>query len=165
MAALDLLFYNVTTALTVEGARDLARAGEFARLVIRRFLVLVAPMAALVVVAAPLLLLPTGPTYSHRGAGALRILAVSLVPRAVIYLFEALTRLRASGAPILFTEAGIFTLAAVGAAVLSGPLGVQGAALGWLGANTLVRAGRHPEADRIPAQPPSTPRQDIQSLS
>jgi hypothetical protein len=138
VAALDLLFYNVTTSLTVEGARDIARAGELARLVIRRFLVLEAPFAVLVVIAAPLLLLPYGTAYSHRGAGALRILALSLVPRAVIYLFEALTRLRARGAPILLTEAGIFVLAAVGAAVLSGPLGVQGAALGWLGANTLI---------------------------
>lgn len=155
VAALDLLFYNVTTSLTVEGARDLARAGEFARLVIRRFLVLVAPLAALVVLAAPLLLLPYGTEYSHRGAGALRILAISLIPRAIIYLFEALTRLRARGAPILITEASIFTLAAVGAATLSGPLGVQGAALGWLGANAVVGLAvipkligylRHPDA-------------------
>jgi O-antigen/teichoic acid export membrane protein len=165
VAALDLLFYNVTTAMTVEGARDLARAGEFARLVIRRFLVLVAPLAALVVIAAPLLLLPYGTTYSHRGAGVLRILAISLIPRAIIYLFEALTRLRARGAPILLTEAGIFTLAAVGAAVLSGPLGVQGAALGWLGANIVVALAVAPKLIGYLREPRALPPHDNHSVS
>jgi O-antigen/teichoic acid export membrane protein len=138
IVALDLLFYNVTTSLTVEGARDPSRARELTHLVIRRFLVLQIPLTACVVAAAPLLLLPYGSSYAHHGASVLRILALTLLPRSVMYLFEALSRLRAHGAPILLTESGVFVLATGGAIMLSHPLGLDGVALAWLIANSAL---------------------------
>lgn len=155
LQALDLLFYNVTTSLTVEGARDPARTREFTRLVIRRFLVLQVPLTALVVLVAPLLLLPYGSNYVHHGTGLLRLLALTLLPRSAIYLFEALSRLHARGGPILLAEATIFVLVVGGAILLTPALGLEGAGLAWLIGNGTVALVVTPRIIHYLRQPPA----------
>ncbi|MBV9839330.1 MAG: hypothetical protein JO156_14550 [Solirubrobacterales bacterium] len=132
IVALDLLFHNVTTSLTVEGALDMQRVRELTHTVVRRFLIWQVPLTALVVLAAPLLLLPFGSAYARLGAGPLRILALTLLPRSAIYLLQALARLRARGLPIILSEATIFIVSAGGAIALARGLGLDGAALAWL---------------------------------
>ncbi len=130
--AVDLAFYNVTTSLTVEGARDAERTRELTGLVVRRFLVLQIPLTAVLVIAAPLLLLPFGEEYSRQGTAALRLLAAACFLRAVTYLFAALSRLHARGVPILLSQGAIFIVAIGGALALAHPLGLVGVALAWL---------------------------------
>jgi len=142
--AFDLAFYNVTTSLTVEGSRDAQRTRELTRMVVRRFLVMQIPLTAVLVIAAPVLLLPFGTDYSHQGTTALRLLGAACFLRAVTYLFAALSRLHARGTPILASQAVIAAISIGGAVELSHPLGLPGVALAWLVANAAVAIATAP---------------------
>ncbi|MCW3041346.1 MAG: sle, partial [Solirubrobacterales bacterium] len=149
IVAFDLLFYNVTTSMTVEGAHDEHRAPELARTVVRRFLSIQIPAALAVIVAAPVLLYPFGADYVDHGTGALRVLACASIPRAVVNLFVALARLRGRGWFIVGGQATLFLLVTVLALALARPLGLPGVALAWLVGNTVVAASAMPWLVRL----------------
>lgn len=138
IVAFDLLFYNVTTSMTVEGAYDEARAATLVRTVVRRFLAIQVPIALAIVVTAPLLLAPFGGEYVEHGSATLRLLACASIARAVCHLFIALARLRGRGGAILAAQGTIFAVVGAAALALAGPLGLEGVALAWLAGNGVV---------------------------
>ncbi|HYF26871.1 MAG TPA: hypothetical protein VD931_14105 [Baekduia sp.] len=138
VVALDLLFYAVTTSMTVEGAHDHTQVRALLRTVARRFLVLLVPIALLVVAAAPLLLAPFGSDYADEGTTALRLLACASVPHALVTLYTAVSRLRGRGRPILAAQATLFALVVGLALALAEPHGLPGVALAWLAGNVVV---------------------------
>lgn len=138
IVAFDLLFYAVTTSMTVEGAHGEQQAAELLHTVVRRFLVLLVPAVLLIVAAAPLLLAPFGSEYADEGAGALRLLACASLFRALVSLFTASARLAGRGRPILAAQATLFVLVVGLAVVLADPLGLEGVALAWLAGNAVV---------------------------
>ncbi|HEX6391148.1 MAG TPA: hypothetical protein VFZ89_16930 [Solirubrobacteraceae bacterium] len=144
IVAFDLLFYNVTTSMTVEGAYDERRTAALVRTVARRFLALQIPAALAIVAAAPLLLAPFGEEYASEGASALRLLACASVARAVCHLFIALARVHGRGGAILLAQGTIFAIVCVLALALAGPLGLDGVALAWLAGNGIVALAAAP---------------------
>lgn len=135
--ALDLLFESVCTSLVAEGAFAEQKVRALARTVVRRFGSLLVGASLVTIVAAPLILLPFGETYAAESASVLRILVAASVFRAMIALFSAVARLQGRGLRILVVHASVAALLLAGAAVLVEPLGVEGVALAWLGANVL----------------------------
>lgn len=149
VVAFDLLFYNVTTSMTVEGAHDETRTARLAHTVARRFLVVLVPVALLVAAAAPLLLVPFGPDYVDHGTPVLRWLAVASIARAVICLFVAAARLQGRGRAILVAQGTVFAVVVVLAVVLAGPLGLAGVGIAWLAGNALVAVAVAPGVARL----------------
>lgn len=161
ISAFDVLFYSVTMSLTVEAARDESRTVELARSVMRRFLSLQVPAAGLIVLLAPILLLPFGPAYVQYGAAPLRLLACASVFRTFGYMFVALARLRLRGMEILVAQAALAVISVGVALLLVRPLGLPGVALGWMIANAAVALGTVPRLwhflRRRPAPPAVAP--------
>jgi O-antigen/teichoic acid export membrane protein len=130
--AFDLMFLNVATSLTVEGAIREDKVAELARNAIRR---LIAPLvgASLVLIAiAPVILVPFGPDYTREAAPIVRLLACASVFRAVLYLFSGLCRLHGRGRPLVAVEAGVLVGLLSLSATLAPALGLKGVALAWL---------------------------------
>jgi O-antigen/teichoic acid export membrane protein len=152
VAAFDLLFTNITAALTVEGAFAESRLPELVDRVVRRFGLLLLAAVPLAVIAAPLLLLPFGPEYSSGGTTVLRILVLAAAFRAVLALFTAVCRVRRRAAPLAVMQAVLSAVLLVLAVVLSEPLGTEGIALAWLAANALVALAVLPLLRRALAQ-------------
>lgn len=138
IVAFDLLFYNVTTSMTVEGAHDEARTAQLAATVVRRFLAVLVPVALLVVAAAPLLLVPFGGEYVDEGSGVLRLLALASIARAVVCLYLAVARLQGRGRAILAVQGVVFAGVVSLSLALAEPLGLEGIGIGWLGGNALA---------------------------
>lgn len=138
IVAFDLLFYNVTTSMTVEGAHDEARTPLLAGTVVRRFLTILVPVALTIAAAAPLLLIPFGQRYADEGAGALRLLALASIARAIVCLYVAIARLQGRGRAILAAQGTVFAVVVALALALAGPLGLPGIGLAWLAGNALV---------------------------
>jgi O-antigen/teichoic acid export membrane protein len=141
VTAFDVLFQNVTTSLTVEGAIAERRANALARLAVRRSVVLLVPGVVVLVVAAPLLLWPFGGAYVQQGASVLRIAACASVFRATIALYAAACRVQRRGAAILAVEASLFALVVALTLLLSRSRSLDGVAAAWLCANGIVAAG------------------------
>lgn len=134
ISSFELMFGNVTTSLTVEGALDERRIGVLARRVMRRLAVISIGGGLLIVLAAPLVLAPFGPAYVAHGAGVLRVLACATVFRAVGVLYLAIQRLRGRGLPIVYTTLWR-ALALIGLTLTLGPrMGIMGVAVAWVAA-------------------------------
>lgn len=93
--AVDLVALNLATSLTVEAAHDQTRLIEYARSVLRNTLVLVVPVVAVLVVAAPLLLrvFPVelaGPSSIK----LLRLLAIASLLRVPTAVYSSIARLQ-----------------------------------------------------------------------
>jgi O-antigen/teichoic acid export membrane protein len=128
----DLLFMNVVTSFTVEGAVERERLHELSRTVVRHLLAPLVVISLGLVLVAPLLLLPFGPDYVREASPLVRLLACACVFRAALYLYAALCRLHGRGRPLLLVEAGAFTLL-IGLTLLLTPvLGLKGVALAWV---------------------------------
>ncbi|MEW2356186.1 hypothetical protein [Spirillospora sp. NPDC029432] len=89
---LDLLALTLSMSLTVEGSFDRARLAESTRAALRRTLTLMTPAVLLVVVAAPFALEFFGHEYADRGAPLLQVLALAVLPKALIELYVGVLR-------------------------------------------------------------------------
>ncbi|MCP2339900.1 lipopolysaccharide biosynthesis protein [Actinomadura rupiterrae] len=89
---LDLLALTLSMSLTVEGSFDTDRLASSARAALRRTLTLLPPVVLVVVVGAPLGLAFFGHEYASRGAPLLQILAIAVLPKALIELYIGVLR-------------------------------------------------------------------------
>jgi O-antigen/teichoic acid export membrane protein len=156
--ALDAMFWSMCTSLVAEGALAPQRLAQLVRLLVRRVAFIVAPLIALLVVAAPLVMLPFGEEYVDESTNVLRLVLLASLFRGAMLLAAAIWRLEGRGARIAALE-GCMLLGLLGAAIpLAHAFGVDGVALAWLG--SAVAAGcpalpviaRHVRAGR-PGEP------------
>jgi O-antigen/teichoic acid export membrane protein len=167
VVAFTMLFYGACTSLVVEGALAEDRIRALAARIARLFGLIVVPGTVVLVVAAPLILLPFGADYASQGAPVLRILACGGLFRSANLLYVAIARLQGKGFRILAVHATEAVLVLAGAAALAKPLGLEGVALGWLIAMataqlavlpSLVRFFRSPETSVAPQPAAAQPR-------
>ncbi|GAA2573127.1 MATE family efflux transporter [Actinomadura fulvescens] len=89
---LDLLALTLSMSLTVEGSFERERLAESTRAALRRTLTLMTPVVVVVIVAAPFALEFFGHDYSEKGAPLLQILALAVLPKALIELYIGVLR-------------------------------------------------------------------------
>jgi O-antigen/teichoic acid export membrane protein len=89
---MDLLAVTLSVSLTVECAFDVSRLAESTRAALRRTLTLMTPAIVLVVVGAPLGLDLLGHEYAEYGGPLLQLMAVAILPKALIELYVGVLR-------------------------------------------------------------------------
>jgi O-antigen/teichoic acid export membrane protein len=138
MVTFDLLFTSVSSSLIVEGAHDVAAIPELVRSIVRRFVPVQMLGVLVLVLAAPLILIPFGAEYVREASDVLRLLALASLFRVVIALFVALARLRGRGGAILTIQALFSVLVIVLTALLADRWGIEGVAIAWLSASAIA---------------------------
>jgi O-antigen/teichoic acid export membrane protein len=138
ITAFDLLFQNVTMSLVVEASADEQRLQGLTQQLVRRFLVFVLVGGAIIIVAAPMFLLPFGRAYADNAAPVLRLLVLASGFRAILALFGAVARVRGHTSWLLLTYACLAALLLPLAAILVQRVGLNGVALAWLIAHAVV---------------------------
>jgi hypothetical protein len=145
----DSLFLSVAGSLTTEGAR----APEHARALTKRALLWIVrlqlPLVVLVIVAAPIILIPYGSQYVHHGTTLLRVLMLASCFRSVAFVYGAVARLGGRVGRLLLVQIACAGLVIGGVAVLARPLGLSGIGLGWLGAWIVLAGLTAPELRRF----------------
>ncbi|SEF79944.1 Membrane protein involved in the export of O-antigen and teichoic acid [Thermomonospora echinospora] len=91
---LELLAMTLSLSLTVEGAFDPSALAASTRAALRRTFMLMLPAVVLAVVACPVALKLLGPGYAAQGAPLLQLLAIAVLPKAVIELYVGVLRVR-----------------------------------------------------------------------
>jgi O-antigen/teichoic acid export membrane protein len=138
VVAFNMLFLAAGTSLVVEGALAEERLRAMAERMARRFALIVVPGTAVMIAAAPLILLPFGENYVRHSSSVLRLLACGCVFYAVLALYAAVARVQGQSSRILAVEALKLPLLLGSVVALSGPFGIEGIALAWVGSLAIV---------------------------
>jgi O-antigen/teichoic acid export membrane protein len=128
----DLLSLALAVSLTTQAARTPQRVRELTYAVIRRFLLIGMPIVILIILAAPLVLLPFGPEYVRHGTIVLRLLAGGSCFRAILYLYSATARLQGQGLRIAVPQITLAIMLVSLIILLSVRHGIAGVGMAWL---------------------------------
>ncbi|MEV6206732.1 hypothetical protein [Kitasatospora sp. NPDC051914] len=119
-------------SLVVEGAHHPERLAEHGRRMLRHAGLLVAAATAVVVAAAPWLLLPFGAAYSAQGTTVLRLMALSALPNVVLGIAIEVARVRRELRRLVALQIAFSVLVVVLVVGLLPVLGLTGVGLAWL---------------------------------
>lgn len=119
-------------SLVVEGARHPERLAEHGRRMLRHAGLLVAAATAVVVAAAPWLLLPFGAAYSAQGTTVLRLMALSALPNVLLGIAIEVARVRRDLRRLVVLQVTFSVLVIALVVGLLPPLGLTGVGLAWL---------------------------------
>ena len=138
VGAFDLLFVNIASAMTVEASRSHDRRREIVASTARKFAPLLVAGVVVLVLAAPLVLLPYGAAYVRAGSSLLRLLALASVFRALVSFYVAVCRIegRAARGMVLYGVLVVMTIGLTFALARRGSVTEVGD--GWLIANATV---------------------------
>jgi O-antigen/teichoic acid export membrane protein len=101
---------------------------------------LIAPLVALIIVAAPYALLAFGSGYAQADVTVLRLLALSALPAIITNTAVSVTRSQRRMRMVAGIQICIFVLVWGIGIALVGPLGITGIGVAWLIAETVVAA-------------------------
>jgi O-antigen/teichoic acid export membrane protein len=149
VTSFDTLFFNPSVSLVVEGSFESGTAAQLIGRVVSRLGKLVIPGVLVMVLAAPLLLLPFGTAYSAHGAATMRVLALASVFRIAITLFAAVARVQGRGGAIFAVYGATVALLVPLSVVFIHPFGIEGVAMAWLLANAAVALAVAPSLIRL----------------
>lgn len=136
--AIELVALNVMTSLTVEAASDMERLRELSRRALRQTLRLVIPIAALAAIVAPWALLVFGSDYADEGASLLRLLALGMVPNAIVTLGISVARIEHRGRVVVAIQ-GAHCIAVLGLSALLLPsVGIDAVGYVWTASQTVL---------------------------
>jgi hypothetical protein len=138
VGAFDLLFVNIASAMTVEASRAHDSWRTIVASTARKFAPLLGAGVVVLVLAAPLVLFPYGPSYVRAGSSLLRLLAVASLFRAMVSFYVAVCRIegRAARGMALY---GILVVMTIGLTLALARRGsVTEVGVGWLIANATV---------------------------
>lgn len=136
--AIELIALNVMTSLTVEAASDMERLRELSRRALRQTLRLVVPVAALAAMVAPWALLIFGQDYADEGATLLRLLALGMVPNAIVTLGISVARIEHRGRIVVAIQ-GAHCVVVLGLSALLLPsVGIDAVGYVWTASQTVI---------------------------
>ncbi|MFG2054499.1 lipopolysaccharide biosynthesis protein [Micromonospora sp. NPDC048930] len=147
--SLELVAYHFGTSLTVEAAAHEARLAAYARQVLRRGLLLFTPAVVLLCLSAPLLLTLFGSGYAATGADTLRLFAVAVLPKLVLTVFVAASRVQRRVGRIIAVHAATSALVVSLALVAMPEIGVVGVGVAYLAGQVVVMAAVLPSMTRL----------------
>jgi O-antigen/teichoic acid export membrane protein len=133
-SSVELVAYHFGTSLTVEGAADESRLASYARQVLRRGLVLFAAGALLLCLCAPVLLALFGGRYAAESGVVLRLFALAVVPKFVVTVYVAVSRVQRRVGRIVLVQFATSVLVLSLALVTMPAWGVVGVGSAYLAA-------------------------------
>jgi O-antigen/teichoic acid export membrane protein len=145
----ELVAYHFGTSLTVEAAADETRLAAYTRQMLRRGLLLFAPAVGLLCVFASLLLTLFGERYAEAGSNTLRLFAAAVLPKLVVIVFVAASRVQRRVGRIIVVNATASTLVLSLALISMNRLGVTGVGVAYLTAQLIVAAAVLPALLRL----------------
>ncbi len=137
---LRFIAQNMAISMTVETAFDETKRREHLRKVLTGTFRLLLPAVVVVLLAGPYVLDLFGHRYAQAGTTTLRLLAIATIPHAVSMLGLGLARVRHDGrfvGAVQVTDAVV--MLAVSAALIPS-IGIAGAGIGWLAAQSVAAA-------------------------
>lgn len=136
--SLQLVALNVTTSLTVEAALDMPRLRRLCRQALTHSMRLVAPLAALTALVAPLALLVFGQAYADAGTSLLRLLTLGAIPNVFVALGIAVARIEHKGQIVVAVQGVQFAIVLGLSALLLPSIGVVAVGWTWTGSQVLL---------------------------
>ena len=136
IVALRFIAMNISNALTAEGAnrdRDLDRLLRWAAIL---SVAVLAPAVVVLLVEADLILRIFGREYAENGATLTRLLALGLVPFAVVTLYTAVARVRRQVGRLILLASVSTTINLSLGITLVAAIDIEGAGIAWLVAQT-----------------------------
>jgi O-antigen/teichoic acid export membrane protein len=147
--ALELVAYNFGVSLTVEGSRDQSRLALYTQQILRRGFLLFTPTVMLGCLAAPLLLTVFGRGYAQSSSALLRLLLLAVLPKLLVAIFVAASRVQKRIGRIVIVQALTSTLVLSLSLVSVGRLGILGVGLAYLISQTVVAVTVLPSLARL----------------
>jgi len=145
---LTLVPTNFATSMLVEGTAAPHRLAELTRGVLARCALIVAPCVGLLIVAAHPILTIYGSQYADRATRLLGLLAIAVLPRALVLVTFSLDRLAGRVGRATMTNL-ILTILVLGSSwLMLTRIGLDGVALAWGGGNLVIAAVRLPTVIR-----------------
>ncbi len=136
--SLQLVAYNLGTSLTVEGAADEAELSRYSRKMLVYMVRLLVPLAIVVALGAPLILRVFGESYEREGTQLLQLLALAPIPSLVTILVMAVARVQGR-TTLIASIRGLLCVLLLGLSLVLVPqMGIVGAGVASLLANTVV---------------------------
>ncbi|MEU0933963.1 hypothetical protein [Embleya sp. NPDC005971] len=133
---LHLISLNMGASLLVEAAGERAGLAAGCRRVLRHTGALLVPAIAALVAGAPLVLRVFGPGYARNGSTLLQLLALSALPHLVVATAISACRVLGRMRVVVAVQASLATAVLTLTVLLLPVLGVLGAGVAWLGAQT-----------------------------
>jgi O-antigen/teichoic acid export membrane protein len=131
-SSLQLVPQNMSVSLVVEGTLDQDKLRSLARRALFHTLRLLAPVALVLVLGAPLLLRIFGTAYAAEGSDLLRLLALATVPNVFFVLFIGFSRVQRHILHIVVAQAAVAVLTLTLGYILLPRYGITGVGLAWL---------------------------------
>jgi O-antigen/teichoic acid export membrane protein len=147
--ALELVAYNFGVSLTVESSRDPSRLAFYTQQILRRGFLLFAPGIVLLGMASPLLLTVFGKDYAQSSAALLRLLLLAVLPKLLVAIFVAVSRVQKRIGRIIAVQALTSTLVLGLSLVSVGHLGILGVGVAYLISQAVVAATVSPSLVRL----------------
>lgn len=145
----ELVAYHFATSLTVEAAAAEPRLAAYTRQVLRRGLLLFTPAVVVLCVLAPQLLTLFGARYADAGSNVLRLFAVAVLPKLIVVIFVAVSRVQRRAGRIVLVNASVSALVVSLALTTMGDLGVVGVGAAYLIGQLVVAAAVLPSLLRL----------------
>jgi O-antigen/teichoic acid export membrane protein len=140
---------SMARSLTVEGALDNETLAANCRLALRHAMLLLAPTAALAALLAPVILGLFGSGYASYGVPILRVLAIATLPRTLTEVYLGALRAQSRAKPIAVIQIVRCVLVLGLAVALIGTMGMVGAAVAVLVAESVIAIAIVPGLRRI----------------
>ncbi|MCO1659127.1 phosphotransferase [Pseudonocardia humida] len=128
-------------SMVAHSASDLAGLEKARKAMVRRAMMLVVPVAAVVSVGAPLWLLVFGEHYAANGSMALILASLSAIPNVITASTVNAARVRQRMGVLFGVPATLALAVIIGSWALMPHLGITGVGLSWLVAQTLMAIG------------------------
>jgi O-antigen/teichoic acid export membrane protein len=128
----------VGMSLVTEASRQPERVVEYARRMIALSLRIVAPLAIVITLGAPLILRIFGPAYANHATHLLQLLALSAIPNTVTATYLSIARVQRRLRAVIIATGALAATVLTLAIVLMPMIGVTGAGAAWLIGQTLL---------------------------
>jgi O-antigen/teichoic acid export membrane protein len=135
---LQLVALNMTTSLTVEGSLAQSNLNAYCRRVIIQTARLLIPLAAVIFLAAPYVLLFFGQDYAAAGSPLLRWLTLGTLPNVVIALSLSLARIKNQARIVVWIQGAFCGLGLGLSALLLPHYGITGVGIAWFISQTCI---------------------------
>ncbi|MBB2915129.1 O-antigen/teichoic acid export membrane protein [Streptosporangium becharense] len=149
---LGLLAANMAVSLTVEGSFNAAQLAQSVLNALRRTFLVLVPVAAVVIIGAPLILGIYGPGFAEAGVPLLRLMALAVLPQAVIEISLSMLRARSEARKLAIVQIGLAVLVLGSIVVIFPFTGIAGVGYAMLGSQSLVALLLLPEIRKVVKQ-------------